>query len=270
MTIGKTPNTATAFDQVQFIMISPSHPGNVGAAARAIKTMGFTHLTLVDVCPSILTHSEAIARASGAVDVLKRTRIVPDLQTALVGVQLSYGLSARTRYQGPPPCNIRQAAEQSVQYIHQYGSQIALVLGTERVGLTNEQARQCNYLCHIPANEHYSSLNVAQALQLAAWELRYALLEKQNCPAALLPTGKKGIKHQRQGPAAHEQVDALLQHWFEAMLALQVTTAADNKKVAERMEQFFRRFQMQEDEVSLFRGVCTAILKHTKNTKEGQ
>lgn len=270
MTTEKTPNVGTAFGQVQFIMITPTHPGNVGAAARAIKTMGFNHLTLVGVCPSICTHPEAIALASGAVDVLEGTRIVPDLQTALAPVHLSFGLSARTRYLGPPACNIRQAARQSVEAIEQQNAHIALVFGTERVGLTNDQARQCSYLCHIPANENYSSLNVAQALQLSAWELRYALLEAAADPSALMPIRKTGIKHQRQRPATNAQVDALLQHWQQAMHALQLTHPGDNKKIMARMAQFFRRFQMQEDEVSLFRGVCSAILKKNKNANLDQ
>lgn len=259
----------SSFEHIHFVMIAPSHPGNVGAAARALKTMGFGKLVLVDVKPSIIAHPDAIAMASGATDVLENALIAADLSTALAPVHLSFALSARTRYIGPPPCNIRTAAKIAAQNIQEQQAHIALVVGTERVGLTNEQTLHCNYLCHIPANEHYSSLNVAQALQIAAWEFRYALLDGDQAPDQLLPKAIKGKKHRREQPANTAQIDALLQHWFEALTALEIIKAEEPKKIPERMTHFFRRFQMREDEVSLFRGICSAILKqHRQGQKK--
>jgi len=257
------------FDQIYFVMVAPSHPGNVGAAARALKTMGFNRLVLVGAKPSIIAHPDAIAMASGALDVLEHTLIMPDLATALAPAHLCFALTARTRYIGPPACTIRTAAQQAARSISQQQATIALVVGTERVGLSNDEILHCHYLCHIPANKDYSSLNVAQALQLAAWEFRYALLDgdghTQDNDAHLLPTPIKGIKHQRQGPARTEQVDAFLQHWFEALEALEVITPDSPKKIPARMTQLFRRLQLQEDEVSLMRGICSAILKKCHN-----
>lgn len=260
---------SSPFEHIHFVMIAPSHPGNVGAAARAIKTMGFGRLVLVDVKPSIITHPDAIAMASGATDVLDRALMTADLGTALAPIHLSFALSARTRYLGPPACHIRTAAKIAAQNIQEHDARIALVVGTERMGMTNEQTMHCNYLCHIPANEQYSSLNVAQALQIAAWEFRYALLDGDQAPDQLLPNAIKGKKHRRARPADTIQVDALLTHWREALTALEIIKADEPKRIPERMAHFFRRFQMREDEVSLFRGVCSAILKlHAKAQKK--
>src|SRR5690625_940157 len=282
------------FADFHFIMVAPSHPGNVGAAARALKTMGFKRLVLVQSKPKIITHPDAIAMASGALDVLEEAQLADTLAQALAPMHLSFALSARSRYLGPPPCTIRTAAQQAVSQHQQQRSQIAFVLGTERMGLTNEQTALCNYLCHIPANPAYSSLNVAQALQLVAWELRYALLTQAPMPTEahsptttqghstagnmaelcqdfaaqqsfaetqLLPQAPRGKKHQRARPATSAEVGALLTHWLTALQALDFISPAEQKRIPERMAHFFRRAQMREDEVSLFRGVCSAMLR---------
>src|SRR5690606_6011302 len=167
-----------AFGRVRFIMVQPSHPGNVGAAARAIKTMGFGDLCLVaPQIDSVTQHPEAIAMASGATDVLDAASIVPTLAEALAPATLAFALTARPRFLGPPACDIRVAAGLAQRHLAGASGTVAIVLGTERSGLTNDDIGLCQRVCHIPANPGYSSLNVAQALQLAAWELRYALLE---------------------------------------------------------------------------------------------
>lgn len=268
MSITESTHPKSLFEHIHFVMIAPSHPGNVGAAARALKTMGFGTLVLVDVKPSIIAHPEAIAMASGATDVLEQARITADLGSALAPMHLSFALTARTRYLGPPPCHIRAAAQLAADNVQREQVHIALVVGTERVGLTNEHIAHCNYLCHIPANEHYSSLNVAQALQIAAWEFRYALLNGDQASERLLPKAIKGKKHRRARPAHSAQVDALLQHWFEALTALDIIKPHEPKKIPERMTHFFRRAQMREDEVSLFRGICSAILKCSQNRQK--
>src|SRR5690606_22491662 len=126
--------------------------------------------------PDVLEQPAAQSLASGATDVLAAVSIVPTLEEALAPTTLAFALTARARVLGPPPCDIREAAQLSCTHLRDTaGSRIAIVLGTERSGLTNEDLALCQRTCHIPANPEYSSLNVAQALQLAAWELRYAL-----------------------------------------------------------------------------------------------
>lgn len=258
-----TQTQATAFNEnfasVRFIMVQPSHPGNVGAAARAIKTMGFTQLCLVDPKdPDVLQQPEAVSLASGATDILAQARIVPSLAQALEPVTLAFALTARPRYLGPPPLDIRQTAELSRQHLDQHHGQVAIVLGTERVGLANEHIGQCQYLCHIPANPDYSSLNVAQALQLAAWEMRYALLKQTG--AELIPhtDGKADPGKQL---ASNAKIQAFLEHWEQAIESVKFLDPQHPKKLVPRMRHMFSRNQLTQDEVDMLRGLCTAMVK---------
>jgi tRNA/rRNA methyltransferase len=156
------------FSRVRFIMTEPSHPGNVGSASRAIKTMGFENLVLVaPKTPEIITQPEAIALASGAGDVLAGAQTFDSLKDALAPVTLAFALTARERELGPPACDIREAAHLAQRHLREHPEGcVALVVGTERSGLTNEHIALCHRVCHIPANPAYSSLNVSQAMQL--------------------------------------------------------------------------------------------------------
>ena len=253
-----------AFSRVQFIMVQPSHPGNVGSAARAIKTMGFQDLVLVEPkFADMTTQPEAIALASGAVDVLERARICTTLEEALAPVTLAFALTARVRDLGPPPCDIRQAAELTRDHLASPESGCAaVVLGTERAGLTNAQIALCHRICHIPANPEYSSLNVAQALQLAAWELRYALLSATG--ASMLPASTAQQADPGAAPATSEAVLAFLKHWEEALIQVEFLDPAHPKKLMPRMRHLFSRSALTRDEVDMLRGVCTAMLRKTK------
>lgn len=133
---------------------------------------------------------------------------------------------------------------------------MAVVLGTERTGLENEEISRCHRICHIPANPAYSSLNVSQALQLAAWELRYALME--NNPAATQANEtQNAIAY-----APSEKVEALLKHWEQALVTIDFLNPAHPKKLMPRMRYLFTRIHMNQEEVDMMRGVCTNIIKH--------
>ncbi|WP_454004914.1 RNA methyltransferase [Alcaligenes sp. Marseille-Q7550] len=247
------------FDRVRFIMVQPSHPGNVGAAARAIKTMGFGDLCLVDPQdPGVLQDPQAISLASGATDVLASALIVPTLARALEPVTLAFALTARPRYLGPPPADIRRTAELSRDHLRSHSGAVAIVLGTERVGLANEHIAQCQYVCHIPANPEYSSLNVAQALQLAAWELRYALIAAQG--ADLIPH-TEGKADPGKELATQDKVQALMAHWEQAIESVKFLDPRHPKKLVPRMRHLFARNQLTVDEVDMLRGLCTAMIK---------
>jgi len=241
-------------------MVRPSHPGNVGAAARAIKTMGFQELCLVaPQVENMLAHPEAEALASGATDVLANASVVPSLAAALEPVTLGFALTARPRFLGPPAGDIRESADVAREHLaKEPQGRVAIVLGTERSGLTNEDIALCQRICHIPANPEYSSLNVAQALQLAAWELRYALL-LHNGGAHLPQThGKPDPGAQ---PAAAGRVQAFLTHWEQALVAVKFLDPAHPKKLLPRMRHLFSRNALSNDEVDMMRGVCTAMVK---------
>jgi tRNA/rRNA methyltransferase len=159
------------FTRVRFIMVNPSHPGNVGAAARAIKTMGFHELTLVAPrFADVLEQPEAVSLASGATDVLQAVQIVPTLRDALAPVTLAFALTARARVLGPPACDIRVAANLSREHLgQQMHAKVAIVLGTERSGLTNEDIALCQRICHIPANPNWQPGSCA-----TPWPMRQA------------------------------------------------------------------------------------------------
>ncbi|WP_397475771.1 RNA methyltransferase [Pusillimonas sp.] len=252
---------AQIFARIDFIMVQPSHPGNVGAAARAIKTMGFERLSLVAPRYADITRQpEALALASGAVDVLENTKIHPTLDEALGETTLAFALTARPRELGPGVCDIRQAAEAGHAHLQEHGgARVAIVVGTERSGLTNHDISLCQRICHIPANPDYSSLNVAQALQLAAWEMRYALAAGQGL--ALLPRTEKHSVPAGLEPATNEKTQALIAHWEEAMVAIQFLDPAHPKKLMPRMRHLFTRSGLSNDEVDMLRGVCTAMVR---------
>ena len=275
--------------RVRFIMVSPTHPGNVGSAARAIKNMGFGDLVLVNPKDSgILAHEEAQALASGATDILEAAQIAPDLDTALTGITLAFALTARTRDMGPPSLDIRQTAQLSRTHLNNHtDTHIAIVLGTERTGLDNDDISRCHRICHIPANPVYSSLNVSQALLLAAWELNYAMQapptarhtntappavasnplptvtqELSGRPDRLLSTPAHGytdIAERDYAPA--EKVEAFINHWESALIGIDFLNPNHPKKLMPRMRYMFTRIHMTQEEVDMMRGVCTNILK---------
>ncbi|HLT99607.1 MAG TPA: RNA methyltransferase [Burkholderiaceae bacterium] len=256
-----------SFKKVRFIMVQPSHPGNVGAAARAIKTMGFGELCLVaPKTDNITAQAEAISLASGATDVLEAANIVPTLADALKPVTLAFALTARPRFLGPPACDIRESARLASEHLGEVSQgRVAIVLGTERSGLTNEDIGLCHRLCHIPANPEYSSLNVAQALQLAAWEMRYALLAAKNAVAVPLTDGKPDPGAQ---PADGARIQALLQHWEEALIWVKFLDPEHPKKLVPRMRHLLSRSALSNDEVDMLRGVCTAMIKAGRKAYE--
>ncbi len=156
--------------RIRVVLCRPTHPGNIGAAARAIKTMGLSQLALVE--PKLHPHPESTARASGAVDVLDRARVCATLDEALAGCVLAIGLSARHRELVGKVQSVREASIEAIE--HASTGEVAMVFGTETFGLTNDDVGRCQTLAFIPANPDYGSLNLAAAVQIVAYELRMA------------------------------------------------------------------------------------------------
>lgn len=270
--------------RVRFIMVSPTHPGNVGSAARAIKNMGFGDLVLVNPRdPDILSSEQTLALASGASDILETAQLAPDLDTALTGVTLAFALTARSRDMGPPSLDIRQTAQLSRTHLHNHDdTRIAIVLGTERTGLDNDDISRCHRICHIPANPEYSSLNVSQALLLAAWELNYAMQAPQaprhfgstppteatiapqpavNLSSLADPEYTPPYAQIDRDYAPAEKVEAFINHWESALIGIDFLNPNHPKKLMPRMRYMFTRIHMTHEEVDMMRGVCTNILK---------
>ncbi|MFD1556438.1 RNA methyltransferase [Paraburkholderia silviterrae] len=248
------------FTSTRFVLVEPSHPGNVGAAARALKTMGFSRLVLVAPrVPQVHCDPEAVAMASGADDVLAAAHIVPTLADALVGAQWSLALTARTREYGPPPGAPRQAVLDACRQVAH--GDIALVFGNERTGLSNDDVERCSALAHIPANPAYSSLNLAQAVQVLAYELRLAYLGEGEPGAALPGAGtEQGGLATATPLATSDDIERMYVHLENALIALDFLDPANPKKLMSRLRRLFARSGLEREEVNIVRGIAKHIL----------
>ncbi|CAB3803195.1 tRNA (cytidine/uridine/adenosine-2'-O-)-methyltransferase TrmJ [Paraburkholderia ultramafica] len=257
------------FTSTRFVLVEPSHPGNVGAAARALKTMGFSRLVLVSPrVPHVQSDPEAIAMASGADDVLASAHVVPTLADALTGVHWSIALTARLREYGPPQWTPRAAA--AVAHERAVHGEIALVFGNERTGLSNEDVERCSALAHIPANPAYSSLNLAQAVQVLAYELRTEYLSADDVATRALVAIQA---NQEQGEpagarAASDEIESMFTHLESALVAIEFLDPANPKKLMSRLRRLFARSGLEREEVNIVRGIARHILLKT-NRKDG-
>jgi len=244
------------FDRLRFVLVETSRAGNIGAAARAIKTMGFSELVLVSPREEDpLHHEEAIAFASGANDVLSKARIVDSLDEALAGCNLTVALTARLREFSPPLRSPRALAEQ----LHADTSlRCALVFGSERFGLSNEQVERCNALVSIPVNAEYASLNLAQAVQILAYECRVAAMGEQR--------EAMGIGFQGEAASA-EQVEGLFRHLEQALIEIEFLDPDHPKKLMPRLRRLFSRTGLETEEVNILRGIATQIIERRKRLK---
>ena len=237
------------FRRVRFVLVETSRPGNIGAAARAMKTMGFSELVLVRPRSGhALADDEAIAFASGAQDVLASARIVESIEEALQGCNFAAAVSARLREYSPPILAPRALASQlaASEELH-----AAIVFGNERFGLPNEIVERCNVLINIPANPDYSSLNLAQAVQVLAYECRMAVAGDQAPDAGI---GFRGVS------ADMAQVDGMYAHLEQALVALGFLDPANPKKLMPRIKRMFARSGLETEEVNILRGIARQIL----------
>ncbi|MBJ9622429.1 RNA methyltransferase [Burkholderia multivorans] len=249
------------FTSTRFVLVEPSHPGNVGAAARALKTMGFSRLVLVAPrVPHVQSDPEAVAMASGADDVLASAHVVSTLGEALSGVHWSIALTARTREYGPPRLAPRAAAAHACTQVE--SGDIALVFGNERTGLANEHVEQCSALAHIPANPAYSSLNLAQAVQVLAYELRVAFLEQASEPAQQ-PAADTGTL------AQSDEIERMYLHLENALIALDFLDPRNPKKLMPRLRRLFARTGLEREEVNILRGIAKHILLKSRTPDGG-
>lgn len=230
----------TVLARIRVVLCQPSHPGNIGAAARAMKTMGLARLVLVD--PRYFPHPDADARASGATDVLRAASVVDRLDDALAGSRFACALSARRRDLTPEPVDVREAAAELVS--HACAADAAIVFGPERVGLTIDDVSRCHRLVRIPANREYPSLNLAAAVQIVAYEVRRAW-------AADVPAEPQGTDVQ---PASHEEVERMIVHLEETMRASGFLDPSRPGRLIQRMRRMFARARPEAEEVAILRG----------------
>jgi tRNA/rRNA methyltransferase len=246
------------FKRLRFILVDTSHPGNIGAVARAIKTMGFSELILVNPrFEDALTHPDAIAFASGAQDVLQSTKIVSHIEEALVDCHYVAAVSARLREFSPPIFSAREFSEK-VSVNQEINA--ALVFGSERVGLPNEIVLNSDVLINIATNPDYSSLNLAQAVQILAYECRMSALS-QSSSTYLNAESAVGFKGEY---ASKEQLDGMYQHLEQALVEIKFLDPDNPKKLMPRLKRLFSRADLELEEVNILRGMAQHIIRHKK------
>jgi tRNA/rRNA methyltransferase len=248
----KPPEIDTSlFKRLRIVLVETSRAGNIGAVARAMKTMGFGELVLVNPrFPDANQQEEAVAFASGAGDILAGARIVSSMAEALDGCNWAAAVSARLREFSPPVTTPRAFAGQLAQ---QPGVHAALIFGNERFGLPNQLVEQCNVLVNIPANPDYSSLNLAQAAMVLLYECRMAAGADQ------VVAGTIGFPGEAAGVA---QIEGMYAHLEQALVAIGFLDASKPKKLMPRIKRLFARTGLETEEVNILRGIASQMLKN--------
>lgn len=258
--------------KTRFILINTSHAGNVGAAARAMKTMGFDDLVLVAPrWPNVLRREETIQRASGATDVLKNCRIVDTLDDALEGMTHLCATAMTPRDFGPPTVRPREhfqsllekehvaKEEQGLEAENACNSGVAFLFGSERFGMRNEDVYRCHACLSIPSNPQFGSLNLAAALQVIAYDWREAL-------------GAYPVQSATAVPALADaaQVAGMLAHLEQSLVAIGFLDPLAPKKLMPRLNQLFNRAGVTQEEIHILRGMAKMMLKAAPAQLSGQ
>jgi len=239
-------NRPLALDRVRVVLSRTSHPGNIGAAARAMKTMGLRRLWLV--APACFPDEVATARASGAADVLESAQVVGTLQEALADTVFSAAITARRRELSLPRMHAREAAVEIVG--RTLDGEVALVFGNETFGLSIEEVELCNVLVTIPGNPAYFSLNLAQAVQVLAYELFSHTGQDLD---ALRPEVES---------ATQQQVEGFYQHLEHTLTHIGFFERRPSERLMRRLRTLFNRSQLQREEIDILRGMLKQIERH--------
>jgi TrmH family RNA methyltransferase len=237
------PDGQALLERLRVVLVRPSLPANVGAAARAMHTMGLARLVLVD--PARFPDADATALARGATAVLDAARVVPTLTAALAGTQSSIGFSARPRALAGRVQTVRAAAAAAIG--DATSAEVALVFGTEMSGLSNDELAQCTSVATIAANPAYSSLNLAAAVQIVAWEVRVAAL------------GDRVWDAPRFAAATHDDIATLLDHAERTLIALRFLDPRRPRRLLPRLRRLFARAGLEREEVNILRGILSRI-----------
>jgi TrmH family RNA methyltransferase len=234
---------------IRIVLCRPSHPGNIGAAARAMKTMGLSQLVLVE--PKKFPHADAEAMASGAADVLESARVCESLEEALSGCVLAIGTSTRQRDLQTALLTPAEAASQALTEA-QAGT-VAFVFGNETFGLSREELARCQALMTIPANPEYSSLNLGAAVQVMAYELRRSALSETFAQPDL-------------DAADLAEVERFYVHLEQAMIRIGFLNPASPKRLMPKLRRLFSRTRLQKEEINILRGMLSAM----ESSKNGE
>lgn len=247
-------------DPVRIVLMETTHPGNVGAVARAMKNMGLTQLYLVN--PAHWPSEVAEKRAAGGLDVLSSAHVVSSLEQAIGDCVLVIGASARSRSLPWPVMNPRDSVAMAAKFIDQ--GPVAFVFGREDRGLTNEELQRCHYHVHIPANPEYSALNLAMAVQVVAYELRMAHiqgLESETLHPHMAPMRSPQDPGWDVAPATAAEVDGMLEHLEAVLVQIGFHSPEHPRQLMTRLRRLYQRTHLDKMEVNMLRGMYKAIQK---------
>jgi len=229
-------------DNIRIVLINTFHPGNIGAAARAMKNMGLSQLYLVQ--PNDYPSEEATSRAAGAVDVLDNAVIVDSLEEAIADCQLVVGTSARDRTFSLPKLDARECGRKVISEAR--SAPVALVFGRETMGLHNEEIAQCNFHVYIPANPEYPVLNVAQAIQLLCYEV-WVASEENNYP------------EQEQPYPLQKEMGLFYEHLERVLRRTGFIISAHEGKAFDKLRRYFNRSRPEKTELNMLRGILASV-----------
>lgn len=233
------------FKNIKFVLSHTSHPGNIGSSARAIKTMGFAQLALIN--PEKFPDANADALASGAKDILQYAAVGSNLEDVTSDCNILIGFTARKRELTQEHLSIEEIAQKIIELKN---NKFALLFGNETSGLKNEEIQHCHYLAYIDANKEYSSLNLSQAVQVTAYELRKNFNKKEFDVA---------VKEKKL--ATFEEQNGFYEHLESTLNELGFLEKIQGKRLMHRLRLMFNRIQMDEDEVNILRGILNQINK---------
>ncbi len=231
-------------NNIHIVLVETSHPGNIGAAARAMKNMRLERLDLV--APQRYPSEEATSRASGADDLLARAKVHESLDRALQGCRLVVGTSARSRSVSWPVLAPHEAAQRLVEEAAQ--GEVALVFGREQSGLSNSELDRCNFLVHIPTNPEYSSLNLGAAVQVLSYEVHLAAMG-----------GRRESREAERDLATAEMMQGFHEHLTQALDDVGFTDPEQSDKLLRRLRRLFQRARPDKDEINILRGILSAM-----------
>ena len=237
-------------EKILIVLSHTSHPGNIGAVARAMKTMGLSRLTLVN--PKSFPDDEAHRRAVGADDILQRATVCRSIDAALADTLIAFAVSARHRSVGPAPRSAREAAPEVLELTG--SGEVALVFGNETSGLSNVEVQRCQRTVFIPANPEYTSLNLASAVQLICYELRLAAFDGNP------PLFSKAIPF-ASPRATNDEVERFHAHLERVMIATGFLDPQQPKRLLPKLRRLFARTELERDEINILRGILDAVEK---------
>lgn len=237
-------------DNIKIVLIETSHTGNMGSAARAMKTMGLSHLCLVN--PIIKPDSQAISLAAGASDIIKNAQVFLSFEEAIADCTLVIGTSARQRSLQWPHLTPKECGDKVIQ--EAINTPVALVFGRERVGLTNDELQKCHYHVGIPANPDYSSLNLAMSVQVLCYEIRMSMLN-------LLDKAQDVTDLAITDFPKDEDIERFYQHLEQTLLKTGFINTSHPGQIMGRLRRLFTRARVEQQELNILRGILTSIEK---------